>query len=135
MLPIANCSPKEEEEEKDINKEKEKDEEEEKEKDKEEEKDKQLQQEKEKENVFVVFESNFHTPSSMEVQRLVDFQKDFGNDLLLKALEIAVENNIRTIAYITGILNDWEDKGIKTLSDVEAQQREWQNKKNNRGNG
>ena len=44
---------------------------------------------------------------------------DLSEDLVLKALQIAHENNKRTLAYVKGILRDWHGKGYTKLSEVE----------------
>ena len=49
-------------------------------------------------------------------------------DLIIYAMEISVEANIRTIQYIKGILNNWSKKGIKTLVEAKKENRK-QNKK------
>ena len=54
------------------------------------------------------------------VQVLEDYAKEMPVDLIIYAMEISVEANIRTIQYIKGILNNWSKKGIKTL--VEAKE-------------
>ncbi|MED3024536.1 MULTISPECIES: DnaD domain-containing protein [Bacillus cereus group] len=38
----------------------------------------------------------------------------------LKALQIAFENNKRTVAYVKGILRGWHGKGFTKVSEVEA---------------
>lgn len=58
------------------------------------------------------------TPYGIEV--LEDYAKEMPVDLIIYAMEISVEANVRTIQYIKGILNNWSKKGIKTL--VEAKE-------------
>ena len=58
------------------------------------------------------------TPHGIEV--LADYAKEIPVDLIIYAMEISVEANVRTIQYIKGILNNWSKKGIKTL--VEAKE-------------
>ena len=41
-------------------------------------------------------------------------------ELVLKALQIAFENNKRTVAYVKGILRGWHGKGFTKLCEVEA---------------
>lgn len=66
------------------------------------------------------------TPYGIEV--LVDYAKEMPVDLIIYAMEISVEANIRTIQYIKGILNNWSKKGIKTLVEAKKENRK-QNKK------
>lgn len=56
------------------------------------------------------------TPHGIQV--LEDYAKEMPTDLIIYAMEISVEANIRTIQYIKGILNNWSKKGIKTLIDA-----------------
>ena len=66
------------------------------------------------------------TPYGIEV--LGDYAKEMPVDLIIYAMEISVEANIRTIQYIKGILNNWSKKGIKTLVEAKKENRK-QNKK------
>ena len=66
------------------------------------------------------------TPYGIEV--LGDYSKEMPVDLIIYAMEISVEANIRTIQYIKGILNNWSKKGIKTLVEAKKENRK-QNKK------
>lgn len=53
-------------------------------------------------------------------QLLAYLDEGFTEELLHKSLEIACDQNIRTSAYVKGILNKWEQEGVKTLEDVEG---------------
>lgn len=46
--------------------------------------------------------------------------EDLSEELVLKALQIAFENNKRTVAYVKGILRGWHGKGFTKVSEVEA---------------
>lgn len=63
------------------------------------------------------------TPTTLTI--LDSYLKDLPEELIIKAIEIASEQNKKNLAYIKGILNSWINKGFKTLSDIE-------NEKNNR---
>ena len=68
------------------------------------------------------------TPYGLEI--LSSYAKEMPVDLIIYAMQISVEANIRTIQYIKAILNNWKKAGIKTL--IEAQK---ENKKiSNKGN-
>ena len=66
------------------------------------------------------------TPYGLEV--LSDYAKEMPTDLIIYAMEISVEANVRTIQYIKGILNNWSNKGIKTLIEAKKENQK-QNKK------
>ena len=65
-------------------------------------------------------------------QDLLKYLDDgFTSEAILKALVIASENNVCTLKYVKGILLKWENKGAKTLEQVEAVLAEFENGKNN----
>lgn len=73
--------------------------------------------------VLTVYQNNINpTYGSMERDKLIKAFEEFGDnaDIVIKAIEIAVEQNARKIKYIEAILNDWYQQGIKTLEQVEA---------------
>lgn len=51
--------------------------------------------------------------------------EDLSEELVLKALQIAFENNKRTIAYVKGILRGWHGKGFTKVCEVEADTASW----------
>jgi DnaD/phage-associated family protein len=81
-------------------------------------------------SVIKVFEDNIHQITPIEYERLMDFAKDVSCEVIIMAIEEAVNYNARTIKYITKILSCWISSGIKTADGVRTYQREWDNKKN-----
>ena len=76
------------------------------------------------------FNNNFHLISSYEAEILNSFAEDgLDEEVILLGLKKAVENNVRNINYVKRILQDWLDKGIKTVAAVEAEQREFKRAK------
>lgn len=66
------------------------------------------------------FSSNLHLPTPHEGEKLRLLYEDLkGGDLILKAMEIAVENRVRTFRYIESILYNWMDLNLHTLDEVE----------------
>ena len=59
------------------------------------------------------------TPYALET--LVDYEKKMGKDLVILAMKKSVEGNARNINYIKSILNNWNNKGIKTLIEAEKE--------------
>ncbi|MEH6980126.1 DnaD domain-containing protein, partial [Bacillus pseudomycoides] len=55
-------------------------------------------------SVFTFYEQNFGSLSSYAVEELSEWIADLSEALVLKALQIAYENNKRTLAYVKGIL-------------------------------
>ena len=58
------------------------------------------------------------TPVLKEVEVLESYQKDLPDDLIVYAMEKAVDNKARNLAYIKVILNKWIQKGITTLAEA-----------------
>lgn len=70
--------------------------------------------------VINFFSSNIHLPTPHEREKLRLLYEDLkGGDLIIKAMEIAVENRVRTFRYIESILYNWMDLNLHTLSEVE----------------
>lgn len=67
------------------------------------------------------------TPHGLEV--LADYAKEMNEELVVFAMEKAVEADKRTIQYIKGILNNWSKKGIKTVIEAKKEDKYF-NKKN-----
>ncbi|ENQ3077378.1 DnaD domain protein [Bacillus cereus] len=70
-------------------------------------------------NVFTFYEQNFGSLSPYTAEELTAWVDDLSEELVLKALQIAHENNKRTLAYVKGILRDWHGKGYTKVSEVE----------------
>ena len=70
-------------------------------------------------SVFLFYEQNFGSLSPYTADELSEWIADLSDELVLKALQIAYENNKRTLAYVKGILRDWYEKGYTRLSEVE----------------
>jgi DnaD/phage-associated family protein len=72
------------------------------------------------------YQQNFGVASPILMQDINDWVDDFdGNeDVIIHALKIAVDRNVRNWGYTKGILKDWHGKGAKTLSDVKALENE-----------
>ena len=67
------------------------------------------------------------TPYGLEV--LSDYAKEMSYDVIICAMKKAVEANVRTIQYIKGTLNNWQNAGVKTLIQAEEESRKFKNNK------
>lgn len=74
------------------------------------------------------YEENIGLITSATAEKLFDYLKDMNKDLIIQAIKIASINNVRKFNYIQGILNDWINKGFKTLLDVEKEQNDFKNR-------
>ena len=63
------------------------------------------------------------TPVAHEVEILESYEKELPPELICYAMEKAVENKSRSIAYIKAILNSWKSKGITTLSEAKEERK------------
>lgn len=70
--------------------------------------------------VFSFYEQHFGSLSPHTVEELSAWMDDLSEELVLKALQIAFENNKRTVAYVKGILRGWHGKGFTKVCEVEA---------------
>lgn len=76
------------------------------------------------------FENNFHMPSSYEIGILNSFLHDgISEDLIIMAMERAVESNVRNIKYVKAILQKWLENNITTPEAVKAEQLEFERNK------
>lgn len=64
----------------------------------------------------------FGTIAPITMQKLDDWVKDFNDneEIIVKAIEVANDNNVRRYKYVETILKSWEDRGVKTLADIDA---------------
>ena len=62
------------------------------------------------------------TPYGLEV--LVDYAKEMDYDVIIYAMQKSVEANIRTIQYIKGTLNNWQENFRKSKSEPDKKETE-----------
>lgn len=81
-------------------------------------------------SVGVVFdkfqELGFGTINGFTAEQINEHLQTFEPEVVIKALEVASNNNKRNMSYANGILRNWQQRNIITLEDVKAaeQQRE-----------
>lgn len=77
------------------------------------------------------YEQIFGLANSIVIQNIQYWCQDLSPELVIKALEVTSNNNARSFKYTEAILRDWEKRGIQTVEDVEAleKQREVQQEK------
>ena len=67
-------------------------------------------------NIFVLVEKEFgRTLSSTEISKLTKLEDEYGFEKMKLAVEECCLNNVRTLAYLNGILKNWKDKTIKEI--------------------
>ncbi|HGG0416556.1 TPA: DnaD domain-containing protein [Clostridium sporogenes] len=76
---------------------------------------------KEEVNPIEVYQNNIYPmPGVIEIESIKNWSNDLGNGLVIQAIKIAMENNIRNWKYIERILMDWNRNGIKTLEQAKT---------------
>ena len=66
------------------------------------------------------YEQIFGLANAINIQTIQYWCHDLSPELVIKALEITSNNNARSFKYTEAILRDWEKRGIQTVEDVEA---------------
>lgn len=81
------------------------------------------------EDVLVFFEKNICKPKDMEYSKILSWGSSISPDVIIMAIEEAVNYNAKNIKYIENIINSWMKKGLKTRGEVEVYKRIWERKK------
>lgn len=72
-----------------------------------------------KNNVFVIVEKEFgRTLSSTEIEKIIKLEDEYGTDKVTLAIKECCLNNVKTIAYLNGILKNWKDKTIEEIKNA-----------------
>lgn len=82
-------------------------------------------------NVSKFYEENINLLTPYTSKLLEDFTDELGEDLVIYAMQISIENNKRTISYIKAILNNWSKANIKTLAEAKNENQNKNEKKDN----
>jgi len=82
-------------------------------------------------NIIKIFEENIQAITPLVYEKILDFSTHVSSKVIIMAIQEAVNYNVKTIKYITKILNSWISKGIKTAEQVIEYQGQWVSKKNN----
>lgn len=89
--------------------------------------------EEEKEKIIDFYNNNFGLITPYIAENIFSYLEDgLQQDLIIRAMEEAVSNNIRKWNYVETILNDCVNNQIKTLEQYTIKQREFKNKKANK---
>ena len=89
--------------------------------------------EEEKEKIIDFYNNNFGLITPYVAENIFSYLEDgLQQDLIIRAMEEAVSNNIRKWNYVNTILNDCVNNQIKTLEQYTIKQREFKNKKANK---
>lgn len=86
-----------------------------------------------KEKIIDFYNNNFGLITPYIAENIFSYlENGLQQDLIIRAMEEAVSNNIRKWNYVKTILNDCVNNQIKTLEQYTIKQREFKNKKANK---
>lgn len=72
------------------------------------------------------YSNNIHpVTGEIELQQLKDWTQSVSADVVIKAIDVAVKANKRSLSYIKGILNNWQTNGINVSNNKKAQKRHY----------
>lgn len=83
-----------------------------------------------KTSAFSFYEQNgFGTLSPYVAEKIGAWIDDLNEELVLEALKLSTENNVRNWKYVETILKNWHNKNFKSLADVEADRKRFEAQK------
>ncbi len=79
------------------------------------------------ENPIQFYENNLGMLSPIQMQELWNWNNDFNgqSEILIYAMNIALDRNKKNMGFVKYLLKGWKDKGAKSLTDVQAIETEW----------
>lgn len=83
-------------------------------------------------DVIVAYENNIASVTQISSELLMSYCEDLSPALVKEAITKAVLVNKRNMKYIQGILNDWVNKGFKTMIDIKNEEEEYKKSKTNK---
>lgn len=80
-------------------------------------------------DIICIFEENVHALTPIQRHKVIEWIKVYASDVIILAIEEAVNNNVRNIKYIDKILRVWSEKGLITVEDIKKYMVRWRNSK------
>ena len=68
--------------------------------------------------VLLEFSKNIKKASKAEIEKFIQWRKDFEEDVIIKAIEQAVKYKAKHIGYIESIIKSWAAEGITTMKEL-----------------
>lgn len=78
-------------------------------------------------DAIVFYQNNIGMIRPAIAEEMLDWINDFGDQMVIHALNISLERNKPNWGYAKAILKSWHDKGIKTMEQVKAEEVAFQN--------
>lgn len=63
------------------------------------------------------------TVSPTEIMTLKSWLEDMPADVIIMAIHEAAKSNVKSVAYVEGVLRNWRNNGVKSVEDAKEQQR------------
>ncbi len=67
---------------------------------------------------------------TISAELIKNWSNEFSNEILIKAIEISIENDKRNMKYICGILRNWSSSNLKTICDIDASMKKFTSGRN-----
>jgi len=74
------------------------------------------------------FQQNFGLINPFIGENILYWEKDLGTELVIEAMKRALKQNQRKWSYAEGILKDWLTNNVRTIQDVLAHDKEFENR-------
>ncbi|WP_249703421.1 Lin1244/Lin1753 domain-containing protein [Pediococcus pentosaceus] len=84
--------------------------------------------------LFDFYAENFPSTSTFVIQNIEYDADDYGDELVLYAMQKAVLKNVSNYKYVQGILNGWERDGVKSVEQAKTQETNFKAKTAVKGN-
>lgn len=81
-------------------------------------------------NIYQFYQQNFGVLNPLIGEKLSEWVKDLGEELVKEALTKTLMNGSRSFSYAETIMREWYNKNIKTLEQVHALESEYQRRRN-----
>lgn len=92
-----------------------------------------INKKEEKEKIINFYNNNFGLITPYIAENIFTYLEDgLQEELIIKAMEESIANNVRRWNYVKTILNDCISNNITTVEQYDAKQREYKNKKTNK---
>lgn len=68
--------------------------------------------------ILLEFSKNIKKASKAEIEKFIQWRKDFEEEVIIKAIEQAVKYKAKHIGYIESIIKSWAAEGITTMKEL-----------------
>ncbi|ELK47209.1 DnaD domain protein [Halobacillus sp. BAB-2008] len=75
------------------------------------------------ENPHTFYEKNFGILKPFVSENISEWANEMSDDLVIASMKLAIKNNKAHFGYCEAILRDWQAKGVQTVEDARATQR------------